>query len=381
MKVVVLGAGLMGYAVIYDLCQNKDITSILVIDSQIDQLNLIKNRISDKRIIIQNANVEDIPTIERIINKSNIIINTTSYKYNVILTKIAIKNQVNFIDLGGNNDIVKEQFSLSDDAKKNGITVIPDCGLAPGLVSVIASDVLSYFDIAEDINIRVGGLPLKPEPPLNYKIVFSPEGLINEYFEPTIILKNNEKVIVDSLTGIEEIDFEQPFGKMEAFYTSGGISTSPETFFGKVKNINYKTIRYPLHSVCIQSIFSLGFGSKTPMKYGNVEFIPRNILIKMLSEYLGYTNEDVILLRVTANGTVKSQKHQIVYESIERCDKELHLTAMMKMTAFPASIVAQMILSNDIKMKGVIPQELCVPSKKMFSELEKRNIKIKINFS
>jgi lysine 6-dehydrogenase len=148
--------------------------------------------------------------------------------------------------LGGNNYIVDAQLALDEAAKKANINIVPDCGLAPGMVSVLAMHGANRFDETEEIHIRVGGLPQTPKPPLDYQLVFSVEGLINEYIESARVIRDGKIIEVNSMTELETLAFDG-FSALEAFQTSGGTSTLPDTFCGKVKELDYKTIRYAGH--------------------------------------------------------------------------------------------------------------------------------------
>src|SRR5207253_1855490 len=161
------------------------------------------------------------------------------YSHNLNLARAAIEARVNFCDLGGNNTVVASELALDEEARSAGINIIPDCGLAPGMVSVLAAHGAARFENLEEIHIRVGGLPQNPRPPLNYQIVFSVEGLINEYVERARIIRDGVIIEVDSMTETESLKFPHPFEELEAFQTSGGTSTLPETFMGRVRELNY----------------------------------------------------------------------------------------------------------------------------------------------
>jgi len=167
------------------------------------------------------------------------------YRFNYTLARIAVETITHFLDLGGNNEIVEKELGLSKEAVKNGVTVIPDCGLAPGLTSIITRDIVEQMESVDYVKLRVGGLPVNPKPPLNYQIVFSLTGLLNEYVEDAIVLDRGKIIKKKSMTELETIMFPQPFGKMEAFLTSGGCSTLPYVYKNRINYLDYKTVRYP----------------------------------------------------------------------------------------------------------------------------------------
>jgi len=280
-----------------------------------------------------------------------------------------------FVDLGGNNTIVKRQFKLDEDAKNNNVGIVPDCGLAPGMVSIIAAYAIDELARVDEVQIRVGGLPLNPQTPLNYKIVFSVHGLINEYIEPTLIVENGKIKEVESLKGLEFMNFQSPFNDLEAFYTSGGLSTMPETFAATVPFLDYKTIRYPGHAKLMKGMLDLGFTkNENSFDYRGQKINTREAFETMLSDALNYESDDVVLIRITAKGMKEGSKKTIVYEAIEYADKKNKLTAMMRTTAFSAAIVLQMLVEGKIKDRGVLKQEISIPGFDFMSQIERRGI-------
>ncbi|OGC92729.1 MAG: hypothetical protein A2142_04355, partial [candidate division Zixibacteria bacterium RBG_16_48_11] len=314
----------------------------------------------------------------RTIQNSDCVIGSTTYSHNLLLTRACIQARTNFCDLGGNIYVVEKQRSLDEQAKKAGITVVPDCGLAPGMVNVLAYHWVKEFQSVEHLKIRVGGLPRKPQNRLNYQLVFSVEGLINEYLEDAVILRDGKKQMVPCLTGEETLSFARPFQKLEAFCTSGGSSTLPETLSGKVRNLDYKTIRYPGHSQLIRLLMDLSLFSSKPVRLGKQKVIPRQLTARLLTEYLPSNQPDVVLIRIQIEGKKKGRKTKTVYDCIDYYDRKSKLTAMQRTTGFPVAIIAQMLAEGKIREKGVMPQEIVVPGDQFVGELSKRGIKFRV---
>jgi len=328
-------------------------------------------------LITKHVNVTDQDTLKHILKDCSVAISAIPYYFNEMLTKRCIETQTHFIDLGGNNTVVSKQKTYHRKSMDAHVTVIPDNGLAPGLVSVITKDIVDCYPDVEKVKIRVGGLPIHPSPPLDYEIVFSPNGLINEYTEDSIILDNGEIKTKPSMTEIESIDFPKPFGTMEAFITSGGCSTLPYSFQNKIGYLDYKTIRYPGHCEKFKAILDLGFGSTEPQMIHDKEIIPRDVLIHQLNQVLPKTGEDVVLLKVISQVKKNQKRYLVEYTMIDYMDNKTMLTAMMRSTGFPVSITATFLLNETIKNPGVFCPEEIIPPALLFSELEKRNIIIK----
>jgi lysine 6-dehydrogenase len=373
MKFLVIGAGMMGSALAYDLAHSDGVEKVLLADIDPERL---KNAVS-----AIGKNVEpiklDINHNDSLISRMagiDVVCGATSYTHNLQLTKAAIEAGVHFCDLGGNMDVVNKQLALNEKAKGADVCIIPNCGLAPGLAGILGAGGARKFDTVTEIHLRVGGLPKHPRPPLNYQIVFSIEGLINEYIEPAEVISNGQLKEVSSMDDLEEIEFPQPLGKLEAFNTSGGISTLAHMFKGKVRDLDYKTIRYRGHCEKIKTLLDLGFASSEPIMVGNSLSTSREMFQELLRRKLPSAGPDVVVLRVTVVGLQKNREKTLTYEMIDYFDEKTKISAMMRTTSFPTSIIAQMIGCGKIKSRGVLTPEACVSVDPLIEELKKRNI-------
>lgn len=377
MKIAVLGAGMMGRAVAFDLEKYSNFSKITVADKDEQTLQSAKFFLKGKKIDFAIINVNDSKDIRKHFQHADIVISAVPYRFNYDMTKIAVETKTHFLDLGGNNDIVNKQRSLSEKAKKNDVTIIPDCGLAPGMVSVIARDIIDQMDSVDILKLRVGGLPIDPTPPLNYQIVFSPYGLINEYIEDAIVLDHGKITEKKSMTEIETITFPEPFGDMEAFLTSGGCSTLPYTYKNKIGYLDYKTIRYLGHCEKFKTLLDLGFAKEEKIQVGDQQVVPRDLLASLLLEKLPINGKDVVLVKILSKGMKDGKNLSFDYTIIDYYDEENDITSMMRTTAYPISITAQMLEDGAISRRGVFCPEEIVPCTAFFEELKKRDIQIK----
>ncbi len=375
MKILVLGAGRMGLGAAFDLIHNSDVESVTVADMDIDRAKAIAERVGGAKLFARQADASDYGQSVELMRGHDAAISCVVYPLNHQLARAAVEARVNFCDLGGNNDVVASELALDGAAREAGINIIPDCGLAPGMVSVLVAHGAERFDKLDEVHIRVGGLPLDPQPPFNYQIVFSVEGLINEYVERARVVRDGRVIEVDSMTEIESLDFHQ-FGTMEAFQTSGGTSTLPETFLGSIKELDYKTIRYPGHCEKFKALIEAGMMSGQEIEVDGARVRPRRVLAEMLTRLLPADGPDAVLIRVEFRGAREGRQQQLRYDIIDTYDEATGLSAMMRTTAFPASIIAQMMARGETAAKGAIPQERCVPPGPFVEALAARNIDI-----
>ncbi|HPM37540.1 MAG TPA: saccharopine dehydrogenase C-terminal domain-containing protein [candidate division Zixibacteria bacterium] len=377
MKLAVIGAGLMGRAAVYDFAQGADVEQIGVYDINPELAQQVASKFGGGKAKAGRLDAGDEEAAAKVLSGYDAAISCVTYRYNPGLTRAAIRGKCHLVDLGGNNDTVRIQLGMDGEAAAAGVVIVPDCGLAPGMVSVLVADGVSRMEQTESVRIRVGGLPQSPRPPLNYQMLFSAEGLINEYWEPCLILEGGRKKTVNPMTAVEEIEFDG-LGKFEAFYTSGGTSTLPDTYEGKVEFLDYKTIRYPGHCALFRPMLELGLASRKAVTVDGAEVEPRGVFRAVLDRSLSFNEPDMTLVRVTVDGTAAGQKRTVVYEAVDRQDSKAGLTSMMRMTSFPAAVVTQMAGRGQIAAAGCKPQEVVVSPGPFIQQLRKRGINIEI---
>lgn len=379
MKILVLGAGRMGLGAGYDLAHNSEgVERVTIADVDGARARAVAETLRDPRVVAAQVNVEDAGRVVELLRGHDAAVSCVTYFHNLSLARAAVEAGTNFCDLGGNNAVVDAELALDAEARAAGINIVPDCGLAPGMVSVLAAHGAARFSRLDELHIRVGGLPQNPRPPLDYQIVFSVEGLINEYVERARVIRGGELIEVESMTELESLDFPEPFGRMEAFQTSGGTSTLPETFLGRVKELDYKTIRYPGHCERFRLLIDLGLCGSDPFEVDGARLAPRRLLGEMLYRHLPADEPDLVFIRLEFVGELSgaARAARLRYDIIDRFDERAGLSAMQRTTAFPASIIAQTMARGLTTQKGAVPQELCIPADAFVAELARRGIRI-----
>jgi lysine 6-dehydrogenase len=375
---LVLGAGLQGSACAYDLLQNKDVSEVRLADVHTGHLPDFLAPYSGKRLIPTPLDVRDREAVSALMREADAVMSAIPYYFNLELAKHAVEAGVHFCDLGGNTEIVFEQKALDAEARAKGVTIIPDCGLAPGMVNILAEYGIRQLDTVDEVKIFVGGLPQHPEPPLKYQIVYSLEGVLDYYTTLSWIIRDGVRTHVKALSECEPVVFPAPVGELEAFHTAGGLSTMAFRYEGKIPSMEYKTLRYPGHAAIMEAIRDLGFLDQDPIEVKGGRVAPRDVAIATMGPRLTKPGaHDLVALRVTVRGTKSGKEKLIDWELVDFYDEEHGISAMMRTTGYSLSITGQMQARGDIELKGVHTPDECVPAAKYIEALRDRGIQIR----
>ncbi|MFJ7952569.1 saccharopine dehydrogenase family protein [Lysinibacillus sp. NPDC096418] len=378
MKVVVLGAGLMGKEVARDLVKSNKVEKVFLGDLDVKTAQAFVETLNTDKVEVIELNAELDESLKAVISKGDVVVNALFYSFNERVARTAIEVGVHSVDLGGHiGGITETILELHEEAKAKGVTIIPDLGVAPGMVNILAGYGATKLDEVESIKLYVGGIPTEPVPPLHYTRVFSLDGVFDHYTEPSKTIQKGKLEEVESLSGVEPIYFED-FGVLEAFYTSGGISTLYKTF-PNVRALEYKTIRYKGHAEKFKLLADLGFlDNSNLVEVDNREIPVRAVVREALKKKLELGNkQDAVLLRVIVAGEKSQQQVTYEYEMVVRKDMTINETAMARATANTISVVAQMIGNNVINNRGVFAPETIVPGDAYIEEMAKRGVVIK----
>jgi lysine 6-dehydrogenase len=377
MKMMVLGAGLQGCACAYDLLRNPAVSQVTLADLRPGQLPQFLAGDWGGRLRPLRLDVTDITAVKAALQGHASVMSAIPYYYNAPMARAAVDVGCHFSDLGGNTEIVMEQRKLDGQAAAKGLSVIPDCGLAPGMVNILAAEGIRRLDRAERVKVYVGGLPQSPEPPLNYQIVYSLEGALDYYTTPSWILRGGRPVQVDALSELEPVEFPAPVGTLEAFHTGGGISTLPFAYEGKVDVMEYKTLRYPGHAAIMRPIRELGLLDMKPVEVKGQTVAPRDLFIATVSPRLHKPlGRDLVALQVVVSGLKNGARREVGFRLIDYYDVERGISAMMRTTGYSLSITGQMQADGRVTQKGVRTPDEAMPFGAYVSELGKRGIRI-----
>ena len=377
MRMLVLGAGLQGCACAYDLLQDKDVSEVRLADVHVGHLPEFLAPFSGPRLLPTTLDVRDHTAVLGAMRECDAVMSAIPYYFNYEMARLAVEAGVHFCDLGGNTEIVFKQKGLDTYAKEKRVTVVPDCGLAPGMVNILAEHGIEQLDRVDSVKIFVGGLPQHPEPPLNYMLVYSLEGALDYYTTLSWVLREGKRTQVKALSEREPVKFDQ-LGELEAFHTAGGLSTMAFRYEGKIPAMEYKTLRYPGHAQIMENIRSLGLLDTEPVDVKGVKVAPRDAFIAVVQPKLTKPKgRDLVALRVVVSGSNNGTKASKSFELVDRYDEKHGVSAMMRTTGYSLSITGLMQVRGQIAPPGVCTPDECVPATTYINELRKRGVDIK----
>ncbi len=375
MHMLVLGAGLQGSACAYDLLQQPAVERVTIADLKLERIPTFLKPHVGKRLALLQLDVQDGAALRKAIAGHAAVQNAAPYYFNLEVSRAAVEMGVHCADLGGNTEIVFKQQALDAEAKRRGVSVIPDCGLAPGMVNILAAEGIRRVGDADAVKIYVGGLPQHPEPPLNYQIVYSLEGALDYYTTPSWVLRDGRPTRVDALSELERVAFPSPVGELEAFHTGGGISTLPWAYEGRIRTMEYKTLRYPGHIALMRPIRELGLLDLTPVLVKGQEIVPRDAFIATISPKLTKPDgRDLVAMRVEVRGR---NGKRVAWQLLDYADAAHGISAMMRTTGYSLAITALMQVDGRIAAKGVHTPDAAVPFNEYVAELAKRGVEIR----
>jgi len=378
MRMLVLGAGLQGSACAYDLLQNPEVTQVRLADQRFNHLPSFLKPLAGPRLIPTPLDVRDREAVLALMRECDAVMSAIPYYLNLQLAECAVEAGVHYCDLGGNTEIVFQQKALADKAVAKGVTVIPDCGVAPGMVNILAQHGIKQLDTVDSVRIFVGGLPQNPEPPLNYQIVYSLEGVLDYYTTLSWVLRDGKRVQMTALSELESVSFPAPVGGLEAFHTAGGLSTMAFRYEGKIPTMEYKTLRYPGHAAMMETIRELGLLDLEPVDVKGVKVVPRDVFVSVVGPKLTkLKGKDLLVLRVTVTGTKKGKPATRQFDLIDRYDEEHGISAMMRTTGYSLSITGQMQVRGQVTPPGVWTPDECMPATAYIAELRKRGMDVR----
>lgn len=377
MRMLVLGAGQQGSACAYDLLIHTD-HDVVLADLQVENVPEFLRPYVGGRLTLKRVDANDRAAVREVMQGASATMSALPYYFNLGMTVAALDAGSHFCDLGGNTEIVQRQKGLHERAREHGMSIIPDCGLAPGMVNILAEYGIGQLDEPRSVRIKVGGLPQNPEPPLNYQIVYSIEGVLDYYTTRSWVLRDGEPVQVAALSEIEDLEFPG-VGTLEAFHTAGGLSTMAQRYEGHLKTMEYKTLRYPGHARIMEAIRDLGLLGQEPVDVKGSSVAPRDAFISVVAPRLRKdprTSPDLVALRVEVEGTWDGEEVLLRWDLLDKFDPETGTTAMMRTTGYSLAITGTLQAKGRIR-PGVWTPDEAMPAAEYIEALAERGIEIR----
>lgn len=375
-RYAVIGAGRQGVAAAYDMALHGDATAVILADLDLsaaqDGANKVNCLVRRDVVSARQVDAADGTAVAELLLDADSALSTIPPYLNVGVSRAAIEARTHLCDLGGEIEYVWQQLALEQEARDVGVSIIPDCGLLPGMGNTLAAYAMQQMDQPREVRIWVGGLPQDPHPPFKYGLYFPIEGLTMEYDGEATVLRDGHLTKLPPFAEVEAIDFPEPLGQCEAFITTAGASTCPWTYQGVLDVFEEKTVRYPGHAAMFGAYRALGLFSRESVMVKDQSVVPQDLYHALLEPKLRTAgNRDIVVLRVSCLGTDQGQTKEAVIELMDRYDKETGFTAMERTTAFPAAIVAQLMALGETP-RGAIRLEKAVPPLPFLAEAKRR---------
>ncbi len=373
MDVAVVGAGLMGSVIARDLANSPDVKRVVIVDSDNSKLRFISRK--SRKIEAVAIDVNNRGRLSRVLADADVCVVALPHVISVAVDRISLESGTNALDLAFEDS----QMKLDSLARRKRAVLIPGCGLAPGLSNMLVVHGSRFLDEVHEGHIWVGGIPQNPQPPLEYRLVFSIKGLLNEYLSRARIMRNGKIVSVEPFSDVEEVSFPNPVGRCEAFFTDG-LAT---LLYSKRKfnQLDERTVRWPGHAEKIGFLVRAGFFEKKRIKVNGGEVSPLDFSSALLTRLLKQGDDrDITVMRVETSGSKNGKRVTVTHELLDRYDERTGTTSMGKTTGFTCSIVCQMVGRGEIEGRGLLPPEEAFDNarmKKLLGELSAKGVKVR----
>lgn len=378
MKFLVLGGGAQGSAAAFDLVRRDEVEKVIIADQASANVRPFLKPFVGGKLEFVAVDATDHGAVREVMEGVDAVVCGLPYYFNYDMAELAVECGCHYCDLGGNTEIVERQRGLHAEAESRGLSIMPDCGLAPGMVNILAQAGIDAFDETRSVKIRVGGLPQDPRPPLNYQIVYSMEGVLDYYTTLSVVLEDGKLVQKTALSEIEPVDFPDPVGTLEAFHTAGGISTMPYRYQNQIPHMEYKTLRYPGHAKIMEAVREMGLLSLEPIDIDGAKVAPRDFFIRVVSPRLrSPRGHDLVALRVEVEGTSGGEAGQVRFDLLDYYDAENGVTAMMRTTGYSLAVTSLMQVDGRVARKGVTTPDEGMPAEAYIAELAGHGIEIR----
>lgn len=370
MKVVVLGTGMIGTTIVSEIAKFEGIESVTAVDVRQESIDNCLKIAKNPKVIGKTISCSTEEDFIKVLKGADVAVGCLPHSLSLTAVKAAIASKCHLVDLVGS--MFTEKMELHTQAQEAGVTIIPGCGVAPGITNFLAAQGIELLDEADEAVLICGGVPRWPVPPLWYQVVFRLESVLGLYTKPAVAIKNGEIIELPPLSELESLTFPEPVGPCEAVVTDA--HSTAYTLKGKVANLTEKTVRYPGHWEKMKVLAELGFLDHKPIEVQGVMTTPVNFSERILAPKMtGVSNEDVTVVRVEVNGTKDGKVKNYTWEMVDVYDHERNISSMAKTTALPAALAAKWIAEKKISETGVVPIETVIVNERFEPFIEALN--------
>ncbi len=348
MKIMVLGAGLVGRPMAIDLAQEKEM-EVTIADMNETQLGKLKQQ---PRIKTITRDLSDPLAVTDLVKKYDLVISAVPGFMGFETLKAVIEAGKPVVDIAF---FPEDPFQLDALAKKRNVVAIMDCGVAPGMSNILIAHVQQQLEETKSALIYVGGLPEIREWPYDYKAVFSPIDVIEEYTRPARYVEKGQLVVRPALSDAEFLNFPN-LGTLEAF-NSDGLRTLAQTM--NIPNMKEKTLRYPGHIEKMAVLRETGFFSQQPIEIQGVKIRPLDFTAKLLFPKWEMKNgeRDLTVMQVIVEGSKGGKRLRYCYDLLDRFDTQTNIHSMARTTGYTATLAARMIAQGLYRRTGISAPE------------------------
>lgn len=382
-RYIVLGSGRQGTAAAYDLAKFGEAEHILMVDAHPEAAEKAAariNRLVGREVAApQTLDVSDEAGLRAVLRGAHVALSAVTYYFNVAISRACIETGVSLNDMGGNTEVVWEQLKLDAAARAAGVSIVPDCGMGPGLINHMGVYVMDLLDEPREVYLYDAGLPQEPIPPWNYQCAFHLNGLTNEYDGEATYIRDGKLVQVPTFTELETVEFP-PLGKLEAFVISGSMSTTPHTHLGRLQRYESKVLRYPGHFEQFRAYKLLGLFSEEPISLDGQMVVPRLFYHKLLEKHISVPLvKDICIMRAIGIGKKDGRQRRVTVDLIDRYDPETGFTAMERLTGWHCALMMG-FQARGVIGPGAHRMECAVPAARVMEEIARRGIQFTVTW-
>jgi lysine 6-dehydrogenase len=373
----IIGSGRQGTAAAYDLARFGRARRVLMADVDSDVAHEAAARVN--RLLGSDVArstpvyASEAASVRQAVEGSDVALSAVPYFFNLGITEACIASRVSLCDLGGNTEVVWAQLRLDEAARAAGVSVVPDCGMGPGLINHMGVYVMELLDRPREVYLYDGGLPQEPVDPWRYQLTFHINGLTNEYDGEATFIRDGKLVQVPTFTGLETVSFP-PLGALEAFVISGSQSTTPHSHLGRLLRYESKVLRHPGHFATFEAYKRLGLFSEQSVLVDGQPVVPRHLYHLLLEPQItAPVTHDICVMRAVGVGDKDGREARVTVDLIDRYDPETGFTGMERLTGWHAAVMMAFQATGRIPA-GAHRMEQTVRASEVMTELEKRGV-------